>query len=99
MELTLQDVAVIERIVRQSSYENIPEELRFGSWLSADQDQVMALIEMIPNRLPCGPLSRWWEDLHPCAIIGCPVSVPKDAIVCYGHGADFRAAPIQGDGL
>lgn len=93
MRLTLQDIAVIERIVRQSSYnENIPEEAKFGEWISIDQDQALALIEMIPNRLPCGPLSSWWADLHPCASIGCPVSVPKDAIVCSEHEAEYAAA-------
>lgn len=93
MRLTLQDVAVIERIVRQSSYNgNIPEEAKFGEWISVDQDQALALIEMIPNRLPCGPMSRWWKDLHRCASIGCTVSVPKDVIVCSEHAAEYAAA-------
>lgn len=53
MKLTRHDIAVIERIVRQSSYsEDDPEEVRFGSWLSVDQGQFLALIELIPNRVP-----------------------------------------------
>lgn len=56
MRLTLEDVAVIERIVRQSSYiGNIPDEAKFGEWIGVDQDQALALIEMIPTACRAAP--------------------------------------------
>lgn len=91
--MTLQDVAIIERLVRQSSYNpNVPEEAEFGDWISVDQQQALDLIEMIPNRLPCGPLSTWWQDLHLCAAPGCEVSIPKEKTLCWTHGSDWTGA-------
>ena len=85
--MTLQDVAIIERIVRQSSIQTKdPDEMRFESWLGVDQDQALALLDMIPGKLPCGPLSRWWQELHPCAMPNCVVSIGKDETYCLEHG-------------
>lgn len=49
--MSKEDIAVIERIVRQQWYdESDPDEARLGHWLDVDQDQFLALIEWIPNR-------------------------------------------------
>jgi hypothetical protein len=50
--MTREELGHIETIVRQQwCVESSP----FESWLSVDQDQALAVIEMIPNRLRVHP--------------------------------------------
>ena len=57
MRLTKEDIQVIETLVRQQwSDTTNPDHVRFDSWLGVDQDQALALIEMVPNRLPVTPV-------------------------------------------
>lgn len=54
--MTREDIATIELIVRQQWLDgNDPQQARFESWLGVDQDQALALLAMIPNRLPVRP--------------------------------------------
>ena len=54
--LSLQDVAVIELIIRQGWLDgNNPEEARFETWLGVDQDQALALLRLIPGRAAVYP--------------------------------------------
>lgn len=62
MAFTLQDVATIERIVRQQWCSE--EESEFEEWMGLDQDQALAMISMIPNRLPCGRVVPYFKFLE-----------------------------------
>lgn len=57
MTLSKEDIQIIETIVRQQWCNPVknPEHAKFEEWLGVDQDQALALIEMIPNRLPANP--------------------------------------------
>lgn len=81
--MTMDDVATIERIVRQGTFRADLPESKFGSWLDVDQDQALELIEMIPGRLPHGPLQG--IRLHMCGFLECAVSVPDGAELCLFH--------------
>ncbi len=56
MQLTLNDIAIIETIIRQQWYsEDDSKQRAFESWLMVDQEQALALLERIPGRLPSSP--------------------------------------------
>lgn len=90
--MTKQDIALIERVIRQGSWdEDDPEEARFAqfrSWFGVDPDQFLALLEHIPNRLPCGPLRDPLANIpfHACAVAGCKVRLgPGIGDYCSVH--------------
>ncbi|WP_366535744.1 rRNA maturation RNase YbeY [Streptococcus pneumoniae] len=54
--MSREDIAVIETIVRQSWYLTTDlQQMKFGSWISVDQEQALDLLSMIPDRLPVHP--------------------------------------------
>jgi hypothetical protein len=85
--MTKEDIAIIERIVRQQSCggPDHPEEVPFEEWLGVDQKQFLELIEHIPGRLSPYPLRNWFAELHPCAAPGCVVSIGKRETFCLEH--------------
>lgn len=67
------DIAVIEKIVRQQWYDaSDTEQSRFESWIDVDQDQALALLEMIPDRLPVKVDLLPWPDAQRDPATGAP---------------------------
>jgi hypothetical protein len=90
--VTLQDIAIIERIVRQQCCggPDHPEEVPFEEWLSVDQKQFLELVEHIPGRLSPYPLRDIFAgvEMHACPTPGCPVKLGPGLTTCWEHRAE-----------